>query len=444
MSSTTANPPFTGSVAANNAKDPGKIALIVGVIGVAIALIGMGIGLSEGNNRPFVSWLIGFAFWFSMSIGMLYLVMMFYLFDAGWAIVVRRQLEHALAAIPVLAACFIPLLLLALGVLGHPGLVWQWLDPTHNPLIGKAGQTVSDDTLFVHKSMYLSLGGFLVRLAFYLAVFWGLSHLLRKNSFAMDRDPDAKYVLRCRKISAAGVFLVSFATTFAAFDFFMSISYQWFSTMYGVCFFATSMRCGLCGTVIMCYLLSEKKDSPLHGIYRRPHEYLLGCLCLTFTIFWAYVTFSQYFLIYNADVPEETFWFNIREMTANWTHNSWWYVSLALIFGYFFLPFFALLSYYNKVRRRSLVVICCWILCFHILDMYFNILPARVALAAGDPPNTLGYKIVEFIPNIWDLASLVGIGGLCVWACLRSRARANVEIIPIHDPRIAESLNYHE
>ena len=443
MNSSTATPSLSNSSASGSAGGSlAQRALIVGLVGVAIALGGLFFGGSAADPvRPFIGYLIGFGFWFSMSIGMMMLVIMFYLFDAGWPIVIRRQLEHGLAAIPWLALCFVPLLLLALGLFpgkAH-GLLWQWLDPSQ-PLIGKPGETIAEDPLFIHKAGFLSLPFFLVRLAIYLTVFWGLSVAFRKNSFAMDRDPRPEYVHRCRKFAAIGVFCVALSLTFAAFDFFMSLSYTWFSTMYGVWFFATSMRCGIAGTILICFYMSAKPGRPLYGIYNRAHQYLLGCLALTFTVFYAYVTFCQYFLIYNANIPEETFWYNLRELTAGWAHNSWWWVSLAIIFGYFFIPFFFLLNYHTKVSRRVLPCVALWVLCFHIVDLYFNVLPGKIA--DDSQGNPLHYIVREFHPQIWDLASLIGIGGICVWAFLRSQSKA--EAIPIHDPRIEESLNYHE
>jgi hypothetical protein len=439
MNSSAASP----SVSSASGVNPlAQKALIAGIIGLAIGIAGIFVGTNGADpGRPLLGYLIGFAFWFAMAIGMLLLVIMFYLFDAGWPIVIRRQLEHCLAAVPWLALCFLPLLLVALGVFGHDkqGLLWRWLDPSL-PLIGKPGETIAEDPLFIHKSGFLSLPFFLVRLAIYLTVLWGLSVIFRKNSFAMDRNPDASYVVRCRKFAAFGAFAVPLTLTFAAFDFFMSLSYTWFSTMYGVWFFATCMRCGIAGTIILCFYMSAKPGRPLYGIYNRAHQYLLGCLALTFTVFYAYVTFCQYFLIYNADIPEETFWFNVRELSSNWVHNSWWWVSLSIIFFYFFTPFFCLLSYHLKVNRRLLPMVAGWILCFLFLDLYFNILPGM--LPDDSPANVLHYQVRGFRPQIWDIATLIGVGGICIWAYLRSQPTA--ETIPIHDPRIEESLNYHE
>lgn len=442
MNSSAATPSLTTPAAHGTGGTLAGRALIVGLVGLAIAVAGLFLGGSAADPaRPFIGYLIGFGFWFSMSIGMMLLVIMFYLFDAGWPIVIRRQLEHGLAAIPWLALCFIPLLLLALGVFpgrAH-GILWQWLDPSQ-PLIGKPGETIGEDPLFIHKAGFLSLPFFLIRLVIYVTVFWGLSIKFRKHSFAMDTQPDVMHVRWARRYAAAGAYLVPLCLTFAAFDFFMSLAYTWFSTMYGVWFFATSMRCGIAATILICFYMSAEPGRPLYGIYNRAHQYLLGCLALTFTVFYAYVTFCQYFLIYNADIPEETFWYNLRELTVSWSHNSWWWVSLAIIFGYFFIPFFFLLNYHTKVSRRLLPCVAVWVLCFHILDLYFNVLPGKVAdNSAG---SILHYQVRGFRPQIWDIASLIGIGGICVWAFLRSQSKA--EAIPIHDPRIEESLNYHE
>ena len=165
---------------------------------------------------------------------------------------------------------------------------------------------------------------------------------------------------------------------------------------------------------------------------------ILGSLCFTFTVFWAYITFCQYFLIYNANIPEETFWFNIRELGADWLKNSWWWIGLfGLIFGYFFIPFFYLLIYTNKVNPKRLLAICIWILSFHIIDLYFNIVPAQKVA-----DNTVGFTVREFSITPWDIASLIGVGGICAWAFMRSMRKAAP--IPIRDPRILGSIHHHE
>ncbi|GAB4274421.1 MAG: hypothetical protein Tsb0018_06020 [Opitutales bacterium] len=409
------------------------LALLVGLVGLGIAGMGFYQGLQEGNARPIVSWLIGFSFWFSMGIGMLFITMIWYVFGASWPIIIRRQLEHALSAFPWLALVFLPLLLVGWFYHENPGILWKWLNPDY---VLPGGETVGDDVLYIKKAAFLNKDFFTIRVAFYFSFWCAWAFMLRRCSFQMERDGNACWDGRAHNISAIGIPLCALITTFAAFDFFMSLSYHWFSTMYGVWFFATSMRAGLAGTVIICYLLSTRGS--LKGIYNQAHRYDLGSLCFTFTVFWAYITFCQYFLIYNANIPEETFWFNIRELGADWLKNSWWWIGLfGLIFGYFFIPFFYLLIYTNKINPKRLLAICIWILSFHIIDLYFNIVPAQKVA-----DNTVGFTVREFSVTPWDIASLIGVGGICTWAFMRSMRKAAP--IPIRDPRILGSIHHHE
>ncbi|MGE9295268.1 MAG: hypothetical protein ACQKBV_03155 [Puniceicoccales bacterium] len=433
MSADAATAPAGVAASSGGKKDFSTIALIVGGIGLLIALVGLFIDLGQGGGRVGQSWLIAYGFWMAILVGMLFLTQITYLFDAGWAVIIRRQWENAFAAFPWMALFLVPVIALPF-IMGHSGAVWKWMDPDY-VLPGVHAVEVQNDALYTAKSAYLNVPFFIVRVIFYFAVFCGLGALLRKNSIANDATPDPKYWRNCRKISGAGIFLTAFATTFMAFDLFMSLSYHWFSTMYGVWFFAASMRAGLAATVIYCNVAATRGS--LQGFYNKNHNYFLGCLCLAFTVFWAYISFSQYFLIYNANIPEETFWFNIRELTVDGTKSSWWWVSMGLIFGHFVIPFLLLLWYPTKVIRVRFMAVCTWILTFTLLDMYWNILPKQKAY-----DNVLGYKVQQFIPNGWDLAALIGIGGIVIWAMLRSAAKH--EPIPLHDPRIKESLHAHQ
>ena len=179
---------------------------------------------------------------------------------------------------------------------------------------------------------------------------------------SQDTDGDPKWSHMGMKISAAGIPAAAALLRFGAFDLFMSLEYQWFSTMYGVWYFASGMRSALAVTIIACFYLSSK-NRPLNGLYKQAHQYDLACLSLAFTVFWAYISFSQYFLIYSANIPEETFWYVIREINPNTGEQSgWFWVSMGLIFGYFFFPFLYLLFYHNKINGPRLIFIVSWIL----------------------------------------------------------------------------------
>jgi hypothetical protein len=152
-------------------------------------------------------------------------------------------------------------------------------------------------------------------------------------------------------------------------------------------------------------------------------------LAYAFVVFWAYVTFSQYFLIWNANVPEETFWYNIRE------HGDWVWVGLLLLFGHFFVPFLAWLSYRRKSTLGPALAISLWVAAVILVDICYNVLPA-LKDAHDEPLPFLSLNL------LWVLSSVVGIGGICAWSYLKSFA--TTKLIPIRDPRIVESLTHHE
>ena len=415
--------------AAGGKKDLSTLALIIGTIGLIISLIGLLIGLRNADPRPLIGWLIGLSFWLSISIGMLFLIMLFYLFDSGWSVIIRRQLEHAVSSLKWLALIFLPLLFVCWFYQDDPGILWAWVN-TDKILI--SGETVGSDVLYQAKSGYLNITFFSLRTIVFFLIWIGLAEIFRFSSYAMDRDGDLKHVRRCRVFAAAGIIITSLTVTFASIDWFKSLDYHWFSTMFGVWFFSACIWSSLAATVIICYLL--QKHGYLKGILNNAHYYYLGCLMLAFTVFWAYISFSQYFLVYNANIPEETYWYNLREVNADGSKNSWWWISLGLIFFHFFFPFLWLLWYKNKYGAR-IVFISVWFLIFHLIDLYWNILPGKIALESG-------YMIRQFTISIWDVSMILGAGGICTWSFARSMKKA--QAIPIHDPRILESTNAYE
>lgn len=398
---------------------------MIGLIG--LGLTGLGIFVS-GAAKVAVSYLVGFTFWTAIAIGMLLMCLIHHIFDASWSVVIRRQWEHGLTAFKWLAILFVPLVLASLFY--QPDLIWPWMDPAHE-LHG--GHTVGHDPLYVKKSGFLNVQAFVIgSAAFFLLWIW-LSARLRKASFTQDADGDLRWTFMNRRTAAFGIPIVALTLTAASIYWVKSLEYHWFSTMYGVWFFSNCVRGALsCGVLIMVWLLGR---GDYRGVLNNNHFHSIGMLMLAFTVFWAYVTFSQYFLIWNANVPEETFWYNLRELDHDGSTNQWWYVGLVILFGHFFLPFFWLLSYRYKVTPHIIRRIALFILAVILIDLCYNILPI-LKDAHGDPLPFLSVHL------LWVLTSLAGVGGICVWAYLRSFPTA--KLIPIRDPRIGESLTHHE
>jgi hypothetical protein len=394
-------------------------ALGIGIAGTVVTAIGIAV---SGAHVVATSWLVGIGFWTAMALGMLLMILIWYAFDAAWPIALRRQFEHGLAAFPWLALLFLPLV--AASWLGPKDIVWPWMNPLHQITSTK---TVATDLLYEKKSAFLNLPAFtVVAVVFFLLWIW-ISARLRKASFTQDKDGDVKWTNMSRLTCGFGIPMVALSLTGAAIYWFKSLEYHWFSTMYGVWYFANCERGALSLGVIIMVALYNKGD--FKGILKTDHLWAIGQLMLTFTVFWGYISFDQYFLIWNANVPEETFWYNIREF------GDWWYVSLFLVFGNFLLPFLLLLSYRFKVTHVTARRIAYFILAVIFVDLCYNILPA-LKDANGNPLPFFS------LGTFWALTSVVGVGGFCAAAYLRSFG--TTKLIPIRDPRIGECLAHHD
>ncbi|MCC5834404.1 MAG: hypothetical protein JJU20_06700 [Opitutales bacterium] len=424
-------------VSAAGVKGPGNWSLRCLLIGIVFSLLSL-FGLlfttdASDPSRPFLGYMLAVVYWLSILIGMQFLIMLWWMFDAGWSVIIRRQFEHMISALPWLGVLLLPLVIMGLVDTQSGKVAWVWMS-MDAPVAGTSG-TVADDVLYLHKAPYLNNPFFLLRFFIYFAVWAGLAWAFRTWSFRMDATGDHKYVHRSRVLAAFGLFLSAMATTFASIDWFMTLNYHWFSTMFGVWYFSAAMRAALAAGVLVLFYMGSRTDG-LKGIVNSAHYHFMGCLMLAFTVFWAYISFSQYFLIYNANIPEETFWYNIREMNKDGTYNSWWWISMALIFAYFLFPFLYLLWHRNKQGNR-LKFIAIWILVFHFIDLYWNIMPQKLWA-----DNEMGYDVRYFTVSWIDVTMFIGVGGIVLWSFLRSASQERP--IPIRDPRIKESLNYHE
>ena len=252
--------------------------------------------------------------------------------------------------------------------------------------------------------------------------FW-LSKSLRDSSLAQDRDGSASHTVKMRKLAAGGVFLFAFTLTLGAFYWMKSLEYQWFSTMYGVYYFAGSVWTTLATTYIIALVL--KRTGHLAPIIQKKTFHDCGVLFFAFTVFYAYIHFSQYFLIWNAAIPEETFWYAKRES------GVWWEVGLLIIFGHFFVPFVYLLRIDTKLYLPTMIPICIWAWAMHYLDMTFNIKP--VINPAGE--------IFSWSSLLADLGSLAFMGGVLAHFFIKDFL-AHPPFAQ-RDPRIAETVGVY-
>jgi hypothetical protein len=403
------------------------LALVIGIIGIALTAV----GFFFTPKAAAVSWLIGMTFWTGIALGVLLLVMIHHIFDAGWSVVLRRQYEHFLSVFPWLGVLFLPLIAIALI---EPTMIWKWMDKSFDlSTVGGHG-TIGEDVLYTKKEAFLNRNFFIGFTIFSFLAWWFLGTRFRRNSFAQDRDGSVSWTYSSRKWSAAGIPLVAITLTGCIILWVKSMEYHWFSTMYGVWFFAGCVRAALSLGIVMLVWLWNRGE--MKGVLNNNHLHSIGQLMLAFTVFWAYVTFSQYFLIWNANIPEETFWYNVREINnSDGQPNQWKWVGMFLLFGHFFAPFLVLLQYWIKVNKRLIPLVAWFIAFVFLIDLCYNIMPAKKH-DNGDP-----YPFLQ-IGLLWNLTAVVGIGGVCIWSYLRSLP--TTKLIPIRDPRIVESLTHHD
>src|SRR5215204_5558655 len=316
------------------------------VFGGVIGLIGAFI-----NTKQFAySYLLAFMFFLAICLGAMFLVIVHHLFDAAWSVPVRRVTEHMAFLLPVMAVLFIPIAILA------KRYIYDWMD--NNPHV--------DHALHAKQPLFTVPGFYIIAVILFAAWSW-LSWSLRRWSLEQDRTGAALCTYKMRKLAAGGIYLFAFTLTLAAIMWMKGLEHQWFSTMYGVYYFAASVWTTLATLYVIAVVL--KKTGPLSGVVHTRQMHDIGVLLFAFTVFYAYIAFSKYFLIWNAAMPEETFWYVKRE------NGTWWQICMILIFGHFALPFLLLLRIDAKLTLALMVPLCAWIWLMHFIDMSFNIMP---------------------------------------------------------------------
>ncbi len=373
----------------------GSIALAVGAVGLVLSIVGYFV-----DSRQFItSWLMAFAMWTTIALGALFFVMLQHATGAVWSVVTRRAAEALSQVFPLLLLFFVPV---ALGA--HTLFHWSHTD------------AVATDSILQWKSPYLNLGFFIGRAVVFFAIWIVLGWLLLRESVAQDADGDPARTLRLRKLSAAGLFLFAFSVTFAAFDWLMSLEPHWYSTIFGVYVFVGGFLSALALLTLLFQWL--KKQGVLVREVSIEHYHDFGRLLFAFTVFWAYIGGSQYYLIWYANIPEETVWY-----LARWD-NGWWLVSVLLILLHFAVPFLTLLFYRMKRTEAVLRGIALLILVMHAVDMYWIVMPT--------------FQATSPLPSWMDVTALAGIGGLVLWLFwLRYTANA---AIPVRDPKLEDSI----
>jgi hypothetical protein len=308
-----------------------------------------------------------------------------------------------------------------------------------SPSMSKALEA-DHQALLVNKQWYMNQFAWYVRFVFYFVGLGLVIRALRRFSTAQDSDPNpgTRNLFKARAHSTYTLIIFAITITFAGIDLLQGMKFDWFSTMWGVYLFAGAALNSMAVIIITCTLLM--KAGYMKKVVGPEHFHIMGKLLLAFTIFWAYIAFSQYFLIWYANIAEETSWFLIRNT------EGWNTASIALVFGHFVIPFVILLQAWLKRNPKYLSIVAGYTLVMHILDHYIIVIPERsvslYAMALKKVPGTETFAgVTTTVPGaFWgDILAFVAVGSGFLFFYLR--ALTQTAVYPHRDPRILESAN---
>lgn len=385
---------------------PMKIALGCSVL-LPVAFV-LGLVSENGMSKFAFSYLQSTFFFLSISLGALFFVMIQQLTRAGWSVVLRRLSEFISMGVIPLAVLVLPIVLVTLS--GND-ILFQWA----------SAENVAEDHLLQAKAPYLNSGFFAIRYLIYFGSWIFLARFFLNKSVEQDANGDPELTLLMERRSGPALLLFAFTITFAAFDFIMSLDAHWFSTIFGVYYFAA----GLVGffsflAISLVYLRSK-------GLLQEPvtveHLHDVGKLLFAFNCFWAYIAISQYLLIWYSNIPEETVFYLHRQS------HGWGTISLILVIGHFAIPFVFFMSRWMKRNPKTLFFWAVYLLVMNWIDIFWLVMPN--AHVEG----------VSFGMILVDICCTIGVGGIYVAGLLK--IAGNISVMPVKDPRLEESLKFH-
>jgi len=380
----------------------------VGVVGLVLTLIG---AASINGRHALGAFEVGVFTALAISLGSLFWILVFHSLNASWPITLRRQFENIATVVWFPAVLMI---LIAVIEITQGGVLLKWLEPSgeYNHLLEV-------------KAPYLNAPFFMIRVLLYATIWIVISRTMLKWSRQSDLSGDRVLGRKARRLAGLGIPLFAFSMTFSAFDFLMALDYRFFSTMWGVYFFASCALASVSAIAIVATLL--RKAGKLNGLVTEEHFHDLGKLIFAFVVFWAYISFSQYFLIWYANIPEEAAWFTNRQQ------HGWQWLFIVMALGHFALPFLLLIW---RNTKRSTMLLCgmgIYMILMVVLDMVWIIRPMVYMNAAGDVDPGLA--------GIWlDIAGVVGVLG--IFGGLIARKIPQSPLLPLKDPMLHECLHH--
>ncbi len=384
------------------------------IIGLIALVGGTFLGTTAVGGRFGMSaYLTAYMYGLTIALGSLFFVLIQHLARAGWSVVVRRVAELLMIMLIPLAILFIPIAWAAWN-----GSLYTWTDAA-----GYQAEHHVPEAVWSEKIRWLNPSWFTGRAVLYLGIWCLTAWWYFSKSQRQDQTGEVTLTESMQARSGPAVILFSFCTAFAAFDWVMSLAPMWFSTMFGVYMFTGSVLAAHCSIALLCFVF--QKQGAMRDEVTIEHYHDLGKLIFGFVCFWGYIAFSQYMLIWYANIPEETHWFYQRYPGFSDTFGP---ISIALMVLHWGVPFLGIMS--RHVRRRPWAVAfwSAYILVLHFVDIYWAIMP-EANLGAGGAAGILA-------------SILTVVGMVCLMLGMVLKVGSGTRLIPVRDPRLGESLAF--
>ena len=367
-------------------------------IGLGAAAL-LAVGFFVDSTQFYHSYLTAFMYVLGPAVAGLAIVMLHNMTGGAWGFAVKRILEAAARTLPLLALLFIPI---AFGI--HS--LYHW---SH-------AEEVAADPILQHKSAYLNTGFYLVRAAFYFAVWIGLSYAILKLSDRYDRTLSLAARRKTQILSGIGLGGYVLTMSFASFDWTMSLEPHWFSSLYGLQIVVGQGLTTLCLAAIMASVIA--RHEPFSRWLKESHFHDVGNLILAFVMLWAYLSFSQFLIIWSGNLPEETPWY------LNRLGGGWQTIAFVLVIFHFAVPFMILLMRRNKQLFSRLSKLAVVILLFRYVDYFWLVAPAR--------------HHGEFHASWMDLVAPIALGG--IWLSMFIRNLHGHPLVSLQDGKLLREL----
>jgi len=372
-----------------------RLAAVVGVVGLALC----GVGFMSSPEQFYRAWLVAFLFWWGVSLGSMAWMMVHHLSGGQWGVVTRRIFEASSRTLPFVGLAFIPV---AIGA--H--YIFPWARP----------EQVAGDAILQHRAPYLNTSFFYVRAVLYFLIWCGITFTMTAWSRRQDAAPeDTALALKMQRLSGGGLLIYGITLFFASVDWLMSIDPHWYSSIYGILMLGGQGLASMAFTIAVIVLLA--RSEPFAHVVKPDHLHDLGKLTLAFVMLWAYFQFSQFLIIWSANLPVEITFYLTR------IEGAWVYLSALVILGHFVLPFLLLLNRDLK-RGSALALVALYIICMRFVDLFWLMGPRD-----GHAAPALSWM---------NFVTPLAVGG--IWVAIFLWQLGSRPLLPLGDQGLAEVL----